>query len=100
MAVDRRFAEKLIRIEQRLRKHATPAGDGSAPPPEDGRPPRRAPLRYLTVREVASRVSVSAPTVLRAIRSGDLRASRPGKRSLRVHPDDLEAWLEDRRAVR
>jgi excisionase family DNA binding protein len=46
----------------------------------------------LTVAQAAARASMCAETVRRAVRSGALPAARAG-RSLRVRPDDLDAWL-------
>ena len=44
--------------------------------------------------EIAERCQVSTRTVMRAIRSGQLRASRLGARgAYRVRPEDLEAWI-------
>jgi excisionase family DNA binding protein len=44
--------------------------------------------------EIAARCQVSTRTVMRAIRSGRLRASRLGARgAYRVRPEDLEAWI-------
>jgi excisionase family DNA binding protein len=44
--------------------------------------------------DIAARCQVSTRTVMRAIRSGRLRASRLGSRgAYRVRPEDLEAWI-------
>jgi excisionase family DNA binding protein len=44
--------------------------------------------------EIAARCQVSTQTVMRAIRSGRLRASRLGGRGAsRVRAEDLEAWI-------
>src|SRR3954452_4988504 len=44
--------------------------------------------------EIAKRCQISTGTVMRAIRSGQLRASRLGARgAYRVRPEDLEAWI-------
>jgi excisionase family DNA binding protein len=44
--------------------------------------------------EIAERCRVSRETVMRAIRTGRLRASRLGARgSYRVRAEDLEAWI-------
>ena len=48
----------------------------------------------LTPADVAARCQLSTKTVLRAIRSGRLRACRLGDRAYRIHPADVEAWLE------
>ncbi|MEX2236269.1 MAG: helix-turn-helix domain-containing protein [Dehalococcoidia bacterium] len=45
----------------------------------------------LTIREAANRLSVSAPTIRRWIRSGKLRAQRLAGRTVRIKPADLEA---------
>lgn len=53
----------------------------------------------LTASDVAALCQVSLKTVMRAIKSGDLRAARLGKRgALRICPADVDAWL-DRSAV-
>ncbi len=44
--------------------------------------------------EIAQRCQISTGTVMRAIRSGQLRASRLGSRgAYRVRPEDLDAWI-------
>jgi excisionase family DNA binding protein len=48
--------------------------------------------RLLTCSEAAERAHVHAETLRRAIRRGDLLASRAG-RSLRIASSDLEEWL-------
>ena len=53
--------------------------------------------RLLTAREVAERLGVSAETVLRYTRAGELRGIRlPGttRGRLRYRPEEVEAWLE------
>jgi excisionase family DNA binding protein len=51
--------------------------------------------RLLTPADVADRCQISTKTVLRAIRSGRLRASRLGERgAYRVRVEDLDAWLQ------
>jgi excisionase family DNA binding protein len=46
--------------------------------------------------DVARRCQISSKTVLRAIRSGRLRASRLGARgAYRIRPADVGAWLND-----
>jgi len=49
--------------------------------------------RYLTPSEAADLAQLSRKTILKAVRSGDLVASRFGNR-LRFSPDALRAWLE------
>lgn len=51
--------------------------------------------RFLTVQEVADLMRVSAMTVYRLIRSGDLPAVRVG-RSFRVAESDVDAYLASR----
>lgn len=58
-----------------------------------------APAELLTPAEAARRAGVHAETIRRAIRSGALSASRVG-RSLRVSPEDLDAWLRPEPASR
>jgi excisionase family DNA binding protein len=49
----------------------------------------------LTVDEVAAILRVHAQTVRRWIAAGDLRAHRPGKRSMRIARRDLDRFLAD-----
>lgn len=50
--------------------------------------------------EIADRCQISTRTVMRAIRSGQLRASRLGARgAYRVRPEDLEAWIVETTVV-
>jgi len=49
--------------------------------------------RYLTPSEAADLTQLSRKTILKAVRSGDLVASRFGNR-LRFNPDALRVWLE------
>ena len=51
--------------------------------------------RFLTPAEVADQLRVSAMTVYRLIKSGDLRAARIGK-SYRVLEEDVDAYLAAR----
>jgi len=48
--------------------------------------------RPLSVEEAAARVGVTPNHIKRSIRSGDLRAMKLN-RLIRVHPDDLAAYL-------
>ena len=50
--------------------------------------------RLLTPADIAEQCQLSTKTVLRAIRSGRLRACRLGTRGgFRVAAEDLEAWI-------
>jgi excisionase family DNA binding protein len=51
--------------------------------------------RFLTPAEVADQLRVSAMTVYRLIKSGELRAARIGK-SYRVLESDVDAYLATR----
>jgi excisionase family DNA binding protein len=51
--------------------------------------------RFLTPAEVADQLRVSAMTVYRLIKSGELRAARIGK-SYRVLEEDVDAYLAAR----
>lgn len=52
--------------------------------------------RLLTPAHVAERCQISTKTVLRAIRSGRLRASRLGEHAaFRLRPEDVEAWIDE-----
>ena len=52
-------------------------------------------LSLLTIAQIASRWQVSAETVERRIRSGELPATKLG-RSVRVHPEVLSEYEQDR----
>lgn len=49
--------------------------------------------RLLTAREVGELLGVSAETVLRWTRRGDLQAIRLPGGAIRYRPDDLDGWL-------
>lgn len=51
--------------------------------------------KLLTPAEVAEELRVSAMTVYRLIKSGELRAARIGK-SFRISADDVDAYLQAR----
>lgn len=51
---------------------------------------------YFTVKEAAERARCSVKTIYRAIRHGDLKASRPTAH-YRIAAGDLEAWLSSER---
>ena len=55
------------------------------------------PKPYLTLEDVAARLAVSPMTARRLVTSGKLPGLRLG-RVLRVAPEDMEAFLEQRRA--
>ena len=49
----------------------------------------------LTASDVAALCQVSPKTIMRAIKSGHLRAARLGKRgAFRISPEDVETWLD------
>ena len=53
-------------------------------------------VRLLTAREVAHRLGMSAETVLRWRRRGELPGRVLPGGAIRFRQDDLEAWLEER----
>lgn len=55
------------------------------------------PGRLLKTREVAARLAVSPATVGRLVKQGRLAVVRVGARSLRVRPQDLEAFIQSSR---
>ncbi len=59
----------------------------------------REPARLLTIAEVAEHVRLRPEAVYRAIRRGELQASKLGGR-LRVRPSALDAWIEGQRVER
>jgi excisionase family DNA binding protein len=56
--------------------------------------------RLLTAREVADLLGVSAETVLRWTRRGELPAIRLPGGAIRYRKDELDAWLSDRATSR
>lgn len=48
--------------------------------------------RYLTILEVAEHLSIGRTSAYDLITSGQLKAKRFGKRSVRVHVDELERY--------
>jgi excisionase family DNA binding protein len=52
--------------------------------------------RLLTARQVADLLGVSAETVLRWTRRGELPGFRLPGRALRFREDEVEAWLQER----
>jgi excisionase family DNA binding protein len=62
---------------------------GSSPPP----------TRLLTAREAADRLAVSLRTLRTIISEGALAVVRVGARGLRVHPEDLDRFVEERRGA-
>jgi len=49
---------------------------------------------YLSVAEIAAKLSISKMTVYRAIHTGQLHAIRAGERVYRVHQDAYDAYLD------
>lgn len=54
--------------------------------------------RLLTLLQVAELVQLDETTVRRAIKRGDLEASKPCGQ-IRVHPDAVERWLDENKIV-
>ena len=52
--------------------------------------------RLLTAREVADTFGMSAETLLRWVRRGDLPAIRLPGGAIRFRADELDRWIEDR----
>jgi excisionase family DNA binding protein len=63
-----------------------------------GRPRRREPMQFLTIREVAERLNVATRTVRRWIDLGLLPVHRFG-RTVRISGSDLAAFLATHRAA-
>jgi excisionase family DNA binding protein len=57
------------------------------------------PRRALKKREAAIILGVSEPTIDKIIREGKLRAFRPTETSLRIMPDDLEAFIAENATI-
>jgi len=53
--------------------------------------------QYLTLKDATATVGLSAGTLKRAIRAGNLRAFKPGGKLL-VRPEVLQGWVETRPA--
>jgi len=53
-------------------------------------------VRLLTVREVAERLAVCTATVYALVERGEIRHVRISN-AIRVHPDDLEAFITGKR---
>jgi excisionase family DNA binding protein len=51
---------------------------------------------YLDYRRASAYCGVSATTLWRAMKRGDLRASGPTNSLVRFHRDDLDAWMRGR----
>jgi len=56
--------------------------------------------QYYSTKEVANILGVHQKTVAAWIRAGRLRAVRPGTRDYRIHKEDLQRFLEERRTNR
>jgi excisionase family DNA binding protein len=71
--------------------------------PDESEPPRSPQLaivqpRYtVSPKQAAEMLGVATETVLRMIRSGELRASRLSPKTLRIRVADLDALLDARR---
>ena len=55
------------------------------------------PTKYLTTMEAAKRLCTSRWSIYKHIKSGKLKASRPGKRELRISESDLKSFMARRR---
>jgi excisionase family DNA binding protein len=93
-----RILEVLLRISEKVEEMASVlCSDGAGAPLSDHQLPVgvSAPL---TVKEAAARSGFSYSTIIRAIRSGALKAYSPNQRAARpayrVRPEDLAAWIE------
>jgi excisionase family DNA binding protein len=51
----------------------------------------------LSLRQAARRLGVAERVLRQAVRSGALPAFKLGERTLRVKPNDLDDWIQDRR---
>jgi excisionase family DNA binding protein len=58
-----------------------------------------APTPLLTVRQAGVILGLSARSVWRIIRQGQLRTVCVGERSRRIHPADLARYVEERRSL-
>jgi excisionase family DNA binding protein len=56
-------------------------------------------VEALTVREVCEKARLGRTSIMSAIRAGDLRAVKYGRRTL-ILPDDLRKWLASLPAVK
>lgn len=49
---------------------------------------------YLTVPEAAAQLNCCPETIYRAVRNGELKHKKVGKRTIRIKPEDLEAFTD------
>ncbi len=59
----------------------------------------RNPGQLLSVETVAQRLDLGVVTIRRMIKRGELPAVRLGQNTVRIKQDDLEAFLESRKAA-
>lgn len=55
--------------------------------------------QFLTPAQAAKRAGVSRPTINRALKSHELQGHRDNKNRWKIAKDDLDKWVERRRAV-
>jgi len=60
-------------------------------------PESRGPTERLTTGQVAASLRVSASFVRELVARGDLKAYRLGRKTIRIAPADLSAYLQTRR---
>lgn len=54
----------------------------------------------MTIRQAADRAGKDESTLRHAIKTGKLKALRIGPRTVIIHADDLQAWLDNKDAHR
>jgi len=52
---------------------------------------------WLSLRQTAKKLHVAERVLRQAVRTGELPASKPGKRTLRIHRNDAHQWMHSRR---
>lgn len=57
------------------------------------------PIQLLTIRQVSEVLAISIPMVYKLIRHGNIPVVRLGS-ALRIHPDDLAAFIDSHRSRR
>lgn len=90
-------ARSAMRDGSKRRAQSCDEGEGELPSsPSSLSVPATQP-KYVTLKEATAMVPLSAGTLKRAIRTGKLRAFKPGGKLL-VRPEDLCDWVEAREA--
>jgi len=78
----------------KMPKIKLPMLDGPGTPQDEIRKDHERNIPFMTIKEVCGILKVSRLTIIRAIRAGRLRATKPrGGRPWRVHPADFDEFV-------